>query len=255
MYEEFASVYDQVMDNIPYEKWFTVLQQYLIDHGMEQGCICDLGCGTGVMTELFAAAGYDMIGVDCSEDMLALAQQRREKNQSTVMYLHQDMMELTLMEPVEAMISVCDSMNYLLEEEELQAVLSHVWQQLKPGGYFLFDMKTSYCYQQIMGDQTWVSQDEDTSYIWENYFFEDEQINEYVVTVFKRHADTSLYEKIEEVHHQRAYVPDEVIQMAQRAGFCVKDCLDADTMKPWNEKSARIYYMLQREECQSGGRQ
>ena len=246
MYEEFASVYDQVMDNIPYEKWFTVLRQYLIDHGMEQGCICDIGCGTGVMTELFAAAGYDMIGVDCSEDMLALAQQRREKNQSTVMYLHQDMMELTLMEPVEALISVCDSMNYLLEEEELQAVLSHVWQQLKPGGYFLFDMKTAYCYQQIMGDQTWVSQDEDTSYIWENYFYEESSINEYTLTIFRRRPDSELFEKIEEAHYQRAYDLKQITEMMQKNGLEVCEILDSSMRSEPTETSERVYIVARK---------
>ena len=80
MYEEFANVYDHMMNHIPYEEWFDKLLQYLRDHGIAKGRICEMGCGTGIMTEKFAAAGYDMIGLDKSVDMLALAKQKQEES-------------------------------------------------------------------------------------------------------------------------------------------------------------------------------
>ena len=116
MYEGFANVYDHMMNHIPYDEWFEKLLQYLQNHGVTEGRICELGCGTGIMTEKFAAAGYSMIGLDKSEDMLALARQKQEESGSQILYLHQNMEEMELDAPVDAMISVCDSVNYLLQE-------------------------------------------------------------------------------------------------------------------------------------------
>ena len=185
MYEGFANVYDHMMNHIPYETWFENLLQYLHEKGVLNGRICELGCGTGVMTEKFAAAGYDMIGLDKSVDMLAIAKQKQEESGSDILYLHQNMEEMELDGPVDAMLSVCDSVNYLLHEEEMNKLFSRVKTYVKPGGYFIFDLKTAYCYRNIIGNQTWVEQDEEVSYIWENYFYEDQDINEYMLTIFR----------------------------------------------------------------------
>ncbi|MFR5970748.1 MAG: class I SAM-dependent DNA methyltransferase [Clostridium sp.] len=163
MYEGFANVYDHMMNHIPYETWFENLLQYLHEKGVLNGRICELGCGTGVMTEKFAAAGYDMIGLDKSVDMLAIAKQKQEESGSDILYLHQNMEEMELDGPVDAMLSVCDSVNYLLHEEEMNKLFSRVKTYVKPGGYFIFDLKTAYCYRNIIGNQTWVEQDEEVS--------------------------------------------------------------------------------------------
>ena len=126
MYKGFANVYDHMMENIPYEEWCSKLKLYLKEHGLAEGRICELGCGTGIMTEKFAKAGYQMIGLDKSVDMLALARQKQEETKSDILYLNQDMKEMELDKSVDACISVCDSMNYLLQEEEMSALFERV---------------------------------------------------------------------------------------------------------------------------------
>lgn len=245
MYEEFANVYDHMMNHIPYEEWFDKLLQYLRDHGIAKGRICELGCGTGIMTEKFAAAGYDMIGLDKSVDMLALAKQKQEESGAQIFYLHQNMEEMELDAPVDAMISVCDSVNYLLQEEAMNSLFARVKKYVKSGGYFIFDMKTAYCYRNIIGNQTWVEQDEEVSYIWENYFYEDQDINEYMLTIFKKQPDTELYERIEEAHYQRAYSVEHLKELAVNNGLSVVECFDADMVHRPNETSERIYIIVQ----------
>ena len=143
-YTTFAQVYDLFMDNVPYEEWSEYLLSVLKEYGIHSGVICDLGCGTGKMTRLLAKAGYDMIGVDLSEDMLAIASGQNEEG---ILYLCQDMCELELYGTAKAMVSVCDSINYLLEEDEIVWTLQSVNRYLEPGGIFIFDFNTVYKYE------------------------------------------------------------------------------------------------------------
>ena len=153
-YTGFAEVYDIFMDNIPYEEWGKYLIALLEEYNVTEGLVLDLGCGTGTMTELLAAKGYDMIGVDYSEDMLEIAMEKREASGHDILYLLQDMREFELYGTVGAVISICDSVNYITEEEDLEEVFRLVNNYLDPKGVFIFDFKTLYNYQTILGDRT-----------------------------------------------------------------------------------------------------
>ena len=248
MYEEFANVYDHMMNHIPYEEWFERLKSYLAEHGIASGTICELGCGTGVMTELFAGAGFQMIGVDQSADMLAIATTKKMKTGSDILYVEQKMENLELAEPVDAIISVCDSINYLLQEEALNAVFERVHKYLKPGGYLIFDMKTAYCYRNIIGNQTWVEQDEEVSYIWENYYYEDSDINEYMLTIFRKQQDSDLYERIEEAHYQKTYTIPALKILLNQNGLEIVDCFDETMQEKPTENSERVYIVAKIQE-------
>lgn len=241
MYEGFANVYDHVMNHIPYEVWFDRLKGYLAEHGVMSGLICELGCGTGIMTELFAGAGFRMIGVDNSGDMLALASGKSYETGSDILYLQQDMESFELGEQADAIISVCDSVNYLVQEDALSSVFCQVRKYLKPEGYFIFDMKTAYCYQNIIGNQTWVEQDEEVSYIWENYFYEDSGVNEYMLTIFKKQFDSELYERIEEAHYQKVYEIPHIKKLLEQNGLEIVECFDETFKNEPTESSERIY--------------
>lgn len=248
MYEGFANVYDHMMNHIPYEEWFERLKSYLAEHGITSGTICELGCGTGVMTELFAGAGFQMIGVDQSADMLAIATTKKMKTGSDILYVEQKMENLELAEPVDAIISVCDSINYLLQEEALNAVFERVHKYLKPGGYLIFDMKTAYCYRNIIGNQTWVEQDEEVSYIWENYYYEDSDINEYMLTIFRKQQDSDLYERIEEAHYQKTYTIPALKILLNQNGLEIVDCFDETMQEKPTENSERVYIVAKIQE-------
>lgn len=117
-YSDFARVYDIFMDNVEYEKWAEYLIESLKEYGIEDGIVLELGCGTGVMTELLAESGYDMIGVDNSEEMLGEAMEKRAESGHEILYLEQDMREFELYGTVRAVVSVCDCMNYITEEDD-----------------------------------------------------------------------------------------------------------------------------------------
>lgn len=236
-YTSFAEVYDMFMDNVPYEEWSRYLMELLKEYRIEEGVVCELGCGTGKMTRLLADAGYDMIGVDMSEDMLAIASM---ENPQQILYLCQDMRELELYGTVAAVVSVCDSMNYLLEEEDLLEVFQRVNEYLEPGGVFLFDLNTIYKYETLLGETTICENRPEGSFIWENYYDEEEQINEYDLTLFIQEKE-NLYRKFEETHYQRGYSMEKIRTLLEEAGMEFVTAYDACTKNPPREDSERIY--------------
>lgn len=240
-YSSFAQVYDLFMDNVPYEEWSTYLIGILKEYGVEDGLVLDLGCGTGKMTRILEKAGYDMVGIDYSEDMLGIAREQQfEDADSSILYLLQDMRELELDGTVRAVVSICDSMNYILEDEELEQVFRSVNRYLDPKGMFLFDLNTLYKYRDMLGETTISENREEGSFIWDNYFDEEEMVNEYDLTLFIREKG-DLYRKYEETHFQRAYTLERVKELLEKAGMEFVAAYDAFTKEPVKETSERIY--------------
>lgn len=239
-YTGFAAVYDTFMDNIPYEEWSGYLTGLLKEYGVSEGLVLDLGCGTGSMTELLAAAGYDMIGVDNSEDMLQIAMEKREKSGRDILYILQDMREFELYGTVAAVVSICDCVNYVLEYDELVEVFSLVNNYLDPGGIFIFDLNTIYKYKELLGDSTIAEDREESSFIWDNYYDEETMVNEYGLSLFIR-EESGLYRKYSETHYQKAYALETVKAALQEAGLQFVVAYDAFSREPVREDSERIY--------------
>ena len=251
-YTGFAEVYDLFMDNVPYEQWAEYITGLLREYGIEDGLVLDLGCGTGTMTELLAEAGYDMIGIDQSEEMLEEALEKKEASGHDILYLCQDMREFGLYGTVRAIVCVCDSMNYILEEEEILDILSAAaYNYLDYDGLFIFDLNTEYKYREILGEQTIAENREEGSFIWENYYDEAQRINEYQLTLFVKEKE-DLYRKFEETHYQRAYSLDTVRNLVERSGLRLLHMYDAFTREPAREDSERIYVICQREKTDKG---
>lgn len=245
-YTGFAEVYDLFMDDVPYEEWFRYLKGLLEEYGVRDGLVLDLGCGTGNMTELLAGNGYDMIGIDLSEEMLEIATKKKEASALDILYLQQDMREFELYGTVKAVISVCDSMNYILEWEDLCQVFSLVNNYLDPGGIFIFDLNTEYKYAQ-MGEETIAENREDGSFIWDNFYDSQEKINEYDLTLFVKEGEEGLYRKYEETHYQRAYSLEEIRRAIEKAGMEYVTAYDAFSREEPNPFSERIYVIAR--EC------
>ena len=274
-YTDFAQVYDTFMDETPYEEWADFIDKLIVQYGIsrpacrqiqdnqlqasavektaeenlasERNLVLDLGCGTGSLTELMAEKGYDMIGVDLSQEMLGIALAKREAAASSTLYLCQDMRELELYSTVGTVISVCDSVNYLLEEEDLIETFRLVNNYLYPGGIFIFDFNTVYKYEHVIGDTTIAENRDDCSFIWENYYHEKEHINEYDLTIFVREdEEEERFRRFSETHYQRGYSLEEMTRLIESAGLTLVAALDADTHKKPTENSERIY-MIARE--------
>lgn len=253
IYQDFAEVYDQFMDNTPYELWGERLEQLIRKYGVsrperdaedllesERNLVVDLGCGTGTLTELMYRKGYDMIGVDVSESMLNIAMEKKAASGSEILYLQQDMRELELYSTVGTVFSVCDSVNYLLEEDELLELFTAVNTYLFPGGVFIFDFNTDFKYREIIGDTVITENREDCSFIWENFYNPEEEINEYDLTVFVRDSG-DRFRRFTETHFQRGYTVEKMTCLVQQAGMEILEVTDADTGGPVTDISQRVY--------------
>lgn len=243
-YVNFARVYDELMDNVPYDEWARFYISRLKKNGVDSGLVCELGCGTGNMTMRLSEAGYDMIGIDNSEEMLLIAREKLPGNEdvqdaSKILYLLQDMQEFELYGTVRACVSVCDSVNYILTEEELIEVFRLVNNYLDPKGVFIFDFNTTYKYEQVIGDAVIAENREDCSFIWENFYDEEEQINEYDLTIFVRQED-DRYEKYTETHFQRGYTLAGMKEMLEKAGLEFVSAIDMDTQEQPGDTAQRI---------------
>lgn len=239
-YTSFAEVYDTFMDNVPYEEWAEYLAELLQEYDIEDGLVLDLGCGTGSLTEILATKGYDMIGADGSAEMLEIAMEKKAQSGHDILYLLQDMREFELYGTVRAVVSVCDCVNYITDEKELEQVFRLVNNYLDPEGIFIFDFNTEYKYKEILGEQTIAEDREDCSFIWDNYYYEDESMNEYELTLFIKEQDSNLYRKYQEMHYQKAYTLDAMQELIEWSGLEFVTAYDAYTRKAPTETSERI---------------
>jgi SAM-dependent methyltransferase len=261
-YTGFASVYDMFMDNVPYDEWADYVQKLLRKFNIEKGLVLELGCGTGSMTRQLAVRGFDMIGIDNSEEMLQIAREKGDERGDGILYLCQDMREFELFGTVAAVVSVCDSMNYILSEEDLLKVFCLVNNYLDPRGVFIFDLDTEYAYREVLGDSTIAEKREEGSFIWENTYYEDEMINEINLTLFIPEQEDkentgdkdnapSLFRRYEETHCRRTYSLETVKRLLEEAGMEWVAAYDAFTEKKPGDDSERVY-IITREKKQEG---
>ena len=243
-YTDFALVYDTLMDNTPYEVWCERVVSILKESRIKNDIVLDLGCGTGTLTELLAKKGYDMIGVDLSYEMLSRAMEKREQSGLPILYLQQDMREFELYGTVKAVVSVCDSLNYLLEDEDVIETFKLVNNYLDPEGLFIFDFNTVHKYRDVIGDTTIAENREDCSFIWENFYDEEERINEYDLTIFVKEECNSadeMFRRFQETHYQKGYELEDMKRYLQEAGMEFIRAYDADTLQEVTDTSERIY--------------
>ncbi len=276
-YTGFALVYDRFMDNIPYDMWCGYLRKLLVKNGIASGLVAELGCGTGNMTMRLCGYGYDMIGIDSSEDMLAIAREKLflqegisggESFGMPILYLWQDMRELELYGTVAAFVSVCDSMNYLLEEQDLLQVFRLVNNYLDPGGLFVFDLKTEYYFEHL-AENTIAENRPEASFIWENFYDRKTKINQYDLTIYasgewleekagsaeemEDAEEPKAFFRFDETHFQRAYSLAAIKELLEKAGMEFLSVYDAFTEQEPQEDSERIY-VLAREGYQKNKR-
>lgn len=219
IYQGFASIYDTLMDEAPYEQWLSYLEQSIEQFSVQSKYIVDLGCGTGRLATMIAKKGYNVMGVDLSEEMLSIAHERiHEEGVSSVTLIQQDMRELQLPYRFGLMYSFCDCLNYITDEDELLQLFMRVRQHLEDGGVFLFDMHTPYKITEIFGRGPIVDDDPEISYMWIPVVDEKQLLVEHHIHFFVREQD-EYYRRFTEIHVQRAYPLHVIQELLNKANF------------------------------------
>lgn len=245
-YTGFAYVYDEYMDNIPYEEWGEYMMTLLKENGVSDGMsVLELGCGTGTVTRMLSKSGYDCVGLDMSEDMLSIASDKTFEEDLHIIYTCQDMRDFEVPYSMDAMISIGDSMNYITCVDDLENVFSCVRENLKENGVFIFDLKTIHFFRDILADNTYAQNRDDSAFIWDNYYDEEERNNEYELAVFVKNED-GTFDRFEEQHYQHGFTIEEVTGAARKAGLNVKSVYNAFTKDAPDDSSERLYFIITR---------
>ena len=234
-YGRFAGIYERLMADVPYDEWTERITELLAGADIDKGLCADLACGTGSITRRLADRGFDMIGIDLSDEMLQVA---REKGPEEILYIRQDIREFELYGTVRAIVCACDSINYILEPEEVEQVFRLVNNYLDPGGMLVMDFHTPYYFSEVLAENTISDIDEDVALIWENEELDD-GVHASCLTVFER-QEKGLYSRFDEEHLQRGYSMEEMRMLAEKAGLRDVHFYDGYSAKAAGEKSERI---------------
>ncbi|MCC8160363.1 MAG: class I SAM-dependent methyltransferase [Oscillospiraceae bacterium] len=240
-YSDFAYIYDSLMHrDIDYEKWADYIENIFTLYGVNPSLVCDLACGTGNITIPLARRGYDMTGVDISEDMLNIARSKSEG--LDILFLNQSMNDLDLYGTMGAFLCMIDGLNYILPPKSLLKLFTRIKTCfIDDGGLFIFDISTEYKLKNIIGSNTFVHCDKNIFYTWQNRYIEKRKLSDMFLTFFVKQG--KKYARFEERHLQRAHSVGELTFLLKKAGFTSVDTFDELSFAAPNQNSERIVFV------------
>ncbi|GAA1370761.1 class I SAM-dependent DNA methyltransferase [Peribacillus frigoritolerans] len=242
-YERFAYVYDELMKDAPYEKWLMILTAKLEQYGIGGRKVLDLACGTGEMTVELAQHGFEVTGVDLSDEMLLVANEKAVKLGLSIPLFQQNMAELEGLGQFDCVTIFCDSLNYLRDQEDIVKTFSRVHEHLKDGGLFMFDIHSLYKMEEIFSDHTFAVNGEEVSYIWDCFPGEEPYSVEHDLSFFVRDDESGLYDRFDELHYQRTYPVEQYKKWLEQAGFTVSEILADLEEAPLVTETERILFV------------
>lgn len=247
-YEQFAFIYDKLMEEVPYDQWVTFVEKIKEQYFPSQRSfsILDVACGTGELSVQFAKKGWDVTGVDLSEDMLAIANEKASEAQIPIPFFQQNMAELQGFEQQDCIVIFLDSINYLQSEQEVIQTFSSVYDQLKEGGIFLFDVHSAYKINEVFASSTFTLVEDEVSYIWNSFKGEYDNSVEHELTFFVLDEETDQYERMDELHKQRTYPMEHYQAWLQEAGFSVLSIFGDEPFLPISDTSERLYFVCKK---------
>lgn len=252
-YGQFAQYYDRLMEEIPYSKWLAFAEACWERYGRPVQ-VAELGCGTGAVTIPFARSGLKVYGIDLSGEMLSIARDKYDSARLSeggatgedIVWLEQDMREWELPGPVDAVVSFCDSLNYITEEEDVAAVFRQTYAGLRPGGLFVFDVHTPRTLREYADNHPYVWDEDDLAYIWTCSFDEERVEIEHDLTFFVREQGKESFTRFRENHVQRAYPLEWLKGELAKAGFAEVRALGDFTWEEADGETVRAFFIAKK---------
>lgn len=240
-YRSFAAYYDILTSNIPYRKRGEYFHSILNKYGKHDGILVDLACGTGSLSEVMSTLGYDVIGIDGSSEMLTEAMNKRYESGHDIMYLCQDMRELDLYGTMDVCICALDSLNHIVDSDDLQQVFDNISLFLHPEGIFIFDVNTPYKHQEILANNTFIYDLDDIYCVWQNSLSDNQMVNIHL-DLFSKNEDNT-YEREFEDFSERAYSHEEILRFLNKSKLRLVDFFADDSFHKPNETTQRVIYI------------
>lgn len=243
-YSEFAAVYDYLMSDVNYEARVDYLFKLFKKFGAVPTLLLDVACGTGAFSNLFAKKGIEVIGTDMSEEMLAVARENSAEMETDVLFLCQKAEDLDLYGTVDGAVCCLDSLNHITDKRNLKKALSRVSLFLEEGKLFIFDVNTVYKHEKVLGNNTFVMDEDEVYCVWQNRYDEKRKITDINLDFFVKEDDR--YIKSSEEFCERAYTIEELTAMCEGAGLTVEVVYDDMTEKPLTDTSERAIFVCRK---------
>ena len=244
-YSSFASVYDALTVNVDYKRRAEYIAGILKEQGIEEGLLLDLACGTGSLSVEFSKMGYEVIATDASPDMLMEARDKAYDEELNIMFLCQRMEETDLYGTVRAIVCALDSINHLPDVETLNKTFSVLKNFIDDGGIMVFDVNTLYKHREVLGNNTFIYDEDSVFCAWQNRLLKDDKTVNINLDFFRKNGNT--YERYNENFNEIAFTDEEIVNAVEGGGFKVVARYDDLTGDEPTDKSERIYYVVRRE--------
>lgn len=242
MYRETAEIYDKLTSGIDYKSYAGYFAKLINKYKtIETHSVLETGCGSGSLTRILGAAGFDMTGVDICAEMLSEAY---SKGDPGILWINQDVLDLDLFGTYDAVLSFLDFPNHITEPGNLLKYFSLVNNYLNPNGLFIFDINTIYKFKKVLSDNVFYYDEEDYSCIWQNHFNEESKICSMDITVYRR--DGELFKRSDSKNSERAYSIKEIKQTAKTSGLSVVDVLGDRSMEQPRDKEERVFFVIKK---------
>ncbi len=240
-YGKFANLYDELMTDFNYEDWFKYIKDIFEKYNIVPKKVLEMASGTGNLSYYLAKEGYDLTCFDLSSDMLSKSYKKLRKYKN-VEIMKQDMINFKFNKSYDAVISICDSINYIIEKEDLEKTFRNVWNHLEKDGIFIFDINSYYKLKYIIGNNIFIEDKEDVFYTWENFYDENKDICEFYLTFFFK-KDQINYERFDEEHIEKAYKVEEIEELLHKIGFTSVDYYKGFSFEDISKKTERINFV------------
>ena len=246
-YHNFAFFYDKLTSNISYKKRAEYFDMLIKKHNGKKNLLLDLACGTGSLSEEFSRIGYDVIGVDASEEMLNEALNKKFDSGLNIQYLCQDMTKLDMFGTIDVTICALDSLNHLKNADEIQKVFNKVSLFCEPNGLFIFDVNMPYKHKYVLSNNTFIYDLEDVFCVWQNRF--DSENDDYridiTLDIFGKNNEglyERYYDELSEIAFEREYIE----KMLTKSGLTVEAVYDFDSIDSPNENSEKLVFVAKK---------
>lgn len=243
-YDEFSNIYDILMDEVDYESWAKFIIKLFEKSCVTPKNILDVACGTGNISIPLSEAGYNVCGIDISENMLSIAENKARTHRQNIRFIKQDIRDLKINNTFDAIICACDGINYILNDDDLKKTFYGLHRILKEDGVFIFDTSSYYKIKYILNNNTFFEEKHGICYCWENEFDENTSIITMRLNFFI--PEGKLYYRFEEVHKQKAYKNEVILEKLRECEFYSIKIYDEFIFKEPDIKSERIFFVAQK---------
>ena len=244
-YGSLAAFYDRLMLDANYEKRSDYYLSLFERHGIDNpATLLDLACGTGNLSIPLLKRGVDVIGVDGSQPMLAVAADKLAEESLSMLLICQDMRELDLYGTVNGAVCALDSLNHLCRTADIAAVFARLSLFIEPGGLFVFDMNTPYKHTEILADNVFVFEEDDFLCIWRNQLHERSCTVDMQLDFFAQ--QDGLYARYTDLVRERAYSERTLRRLLAQSGFDTLAVYEDMTIEPLHPQSERMVFVAKR---------